>query len=54
MSFIKALQKGHLKKVHLADDVVVNDASLKDGLLTVQNLKELYLKIKKPKVIKIK
>ena len=37
----------------LADDVVVNDAVLKDGLLTVE-LERVVPEDKKPKVIKIK
>jgi molecular chaperone IbpA len=37
----------------LADDVVVNDAELKDGMLVV-NLEKIVPEEKKPKSIKIK
>ena len=41
------------RKFTLADDVVVNGAELKDGLLTVE-LERVVPEEKKPKVIKIK
>ena len=50
----KGIAKRAFKRVFtLADDVVVNDAVLKDGLLTVE-LERVVPEDKKPKVIKIK
>ena len=50
----KGIAKRAFKRVFtLADDVVVNDAVLKDGLLTVE-LERVVPEEKKPKVIKIK
>ena len=50
----KGIAKWAFKRVFtLADDVVVNDAVLKDGLLTVE-LERVVPEDKKPKVIKIK
>ena len=50
----KGIAKSAFKRVFtLADDVVVNDAVLKDGLLTVE-LERVVPEEKKPKVIKIK
>ena len=50
----KGIAKRAFKRVFtLADDVVVNDAVLKDGLLTVE-LESVVPEDKKPKVIKIK
>ena len=50
----KVIAKRAFKRVFtLADDVVVNDAVLKDGLLTVE-LERVVPEDKKPKVIKIK
>ena len=41
------------RKFTLADDIVVNDAKLENGLLTV-NLEQIIPEEKKPKLIKIK
>tara|TARA_R100000278_G_C5356160_1_gene123622 strand:+ start:127 stop:540 length:414 start_codon:yes stop_codon:yes gene_type:complete len=50
----KGIAKRAFKRIFtLADDVVVNDAVLKDGLLTVE-LERVVPEEKKPKVIKIK
>ena len=50
----KGIAKRAFKRVFtLADDVVVNDAVLKDGLLRVE-LERVVPEDKKPKVIKIK
>ena len=50
----KGIAKRAFKRVFtLADDVVVNDAVLKDGLLTVE-LERVVPEDKNPKVIKIK
>ena len=50
----KGIAKRAFKRIFtLADDVVVNDAVLKDGLLTVE-LERVVPEDKKPKVIKIK
>ncbi len=50
----KGIAKRAFKRVFtLADDVVVNDAVLKDGLLTVE-LERVVPEDKKPKIIKIK
>ena len=50
----KGIAKRAFKRTFtLADDVVVNDAVLKDGLLTVE-LERVVPEDKKPKVIKIK
>ena len=50
----KGIAKRAFKRVFtLADDVVVNDAVLKDGLLKVE-LERVVPEDKKPKVIKIK
>ena len=50
----KGIEKRAFKRIFtLADDVVVNDAVLKDGLLTVE-LERVVPEDKKPKVIKIK
>ena len=50
----KGIAKSAFKRIFtLADDVVVNDAVLKDGLLRVQ-LERVVPEDKKPKVIKIK
>ncbi len=50
----KGIAKRAFKRVFtLADDVVVNDAHLKDGLLKV-DLERIVPEEKKPKVIKIK
>ena len=50
----KGISKRHFTRTFtLADDVIVNDAELKDGMLVV-NLEKIVPEEKKPKTIKIK